>query len=61
MRRAEDPNRGLGGGGMAEWKEGALFPEGWDSMPLPKKVLWQPPSCHGQVLLVFGESYHETS
>ena len=43
MRRAEDPNRGLGSGGMAEWKEGALFPEGWDRMDLPKKVMQQIP------------------
>jgi hypothetical protein len=25
-------------GGLAEWKEGKLFPEGWERMPLPQKV-----------------------
>lgn len=25
-------------GSMAEWKEGALFPEGFDQMPLDKKI-----------------------
>eukprot|EP00884_Botryococcus_braunii_P015273 jgi/Botrbrau1/2429/Bobra.0395s0051.1 len=24
--------------GLAEWKEGQLFPEGWDGMPLPQKL-----------------------
>ncbi len=23
---------------MAEWKEGQLFPEGWDKMPLGQKI-----------------------
>lgn len=27
-----------GGSNMAEWKEGKLFPEGWESMPLDKKM-----------------------
>jgi hypothetical protein len=38
MQRAADPNRGLGGGGMSEWREGDLLPQGWDNMPLPQKV-----------------------
>ena len=38
MERAKVPTRGLGNS-MAEWREGELLPQGWDSMPLSQKVL----------------------
>ena len=39
MRRREEARKLQLGGSMAEWKEGKLFPEGWDDMPLQQKVL----------------------
>jgi hypothetical protein len=35
---ASDDDGSSGGGNYAPWREGQLFPEGWDSMTLPTKV-----------------------
>lgn len=42
-------------GGLAEWKEGKLFPEGWEKMPLPQKV------CHSQEVLPWMIREHATA
>lgn len=38
MRRAAVKKDSLGSGGMAEWREGELFPEGWEDMPVQQKI-----------------------
>ena len=38
MRRREEARKLMLGGGMSEWKEGKLLPEGWDDMPFGQKV-----------------------
>lgn len=32
------PRQEVDSGNMADWKEGKLFPEGWEEMPLDQKV-----------------------
>lgn len=39
VRRVEaSRNAGQLGRSMAEWREGALFPEGWEEMPVTQKI-----------------------
>jgi hypothetical protein len=39
MRRVEvSRNASLSERGMAPWKEGELFPEGWENMPVMEKI-----------------------